>query len=132
MRILLKMSSQYSKVLQALLLNRGSSTEDDACTIRGLVEEVLLNMGDEQNLIRTLLAIKDEVEVMEQGAHVAKEKAYLEREKIEEEIKYLDSNDLKPCSYTSTPELYEPYDDDYYYDSDRETKKNIWRQSMLK
>lgn len=64
MRILLKMSSQYSKVLQALLLNRGSSTEDDACTIRGLVEEVLLNMGDEQNLIRTLLAIKDEVKVM--------------------------------------------------------------------
>lgn len=49
-----------------------------------------------------------------------KEKAYLERENIEEESKDLDSNDLKSCSYTSTPELYEHYDDDYYYDSDRD------------
>lgn len=40
--------------------------------MKGLVDEALLNMGDEQNLIRTLLAIKDNLDELETPTFMAK------------------------------------------------------------
>jgi hypothetical protein len=62
------MSSHDAKVLQHLVLNLASSVESRAVNIRTFLEEAFRHLGDEHYLLNALLAIRKEVDLMEQDA----------------------------------------------------------------
>lgn len=77
------MSIQDAKLLQTLALNLRSIVETSACKIRSLLEDAFMQLGDEHYLINVLLAIQQEVEVMEQDRSTSD----AEMEGTEEELK---------------------------------------------
>jgi hypothetical protein len=129
LRIGIKMSSHDAKVLQNLVLNLASSVETGALNIRSFLEEAFRHLGDEHYLLNVLLAIRKEVDLMEQDALESKARSDPEKERMEEEIKLVEPVNLVPRQFPftppSSPELYEASDNDSY-DSDRSTRYSIW------
>jgi hypothetical protein len=129
LRIRIKMSSHDAKVLQHLVLNLASSVETGAFNIRSFLEEAFRHLGDEHYLLNALLAIRKEVDLMEQDALESKARSDPEKERMEEQINL--AKPVKPVprqiTFTSpsSPELYEASDNDSY-DSDRSTRYSIW------
>ena len=123
------MSSHDAKVLQNLVLNLASSVETGALNIRSFLEEAFMHLGDEHYLLNALLAIRKEVDLMEQDALESKARSDQEKERMEEEIKLMEAVNLVPRQFpftpSSSPELYEASDNDSY-DSDRSTRYSIW------
>ena len=116
------MSSQDAKLLQHLVLNLASSVETGAFNIRSFLEEAFRHLGDEHYLLNALLAIRKEVDQMEQDALESKARS-------EEQISLAEPVRPVPRQITftppSSPELYEASDNDSY-DSDRSTRYSIW------
>ena len=129
MRIQIKMSSHDAKVLQNLVLNLASSVETGAFNIRTFLEEAFHHLGDEHYLLNALLAIRKEVDLMEQDAIESKARSDPEKDRMEEEITLAQDANPVPRQITftppSSPELYEASDNDSY-DSDRSTRYSIW------
>jgi hypothetical protein len=129
LRIGSKMSSHDAKVLQNLVLNLASSVETGALNIRSFLEEAFMHLGDEHYLLNALLAIRKEVDLMEQDALESKARSDPEKEMMEQEIKVVEHvNPVPHNPFTpppSSPELYEASDNDSY-DSDRSTRYSIW------
>ena len=84
------MSSHDAKLLQNLVLTLASSVETGAFNIRSFLEEVFLHLADEHYLLNALLAIRNEVDLMEQDALESKARSDPEKERMEEEIKVLE------------------------------------------
>ena len=103
MRIGIKMSSHDAKVLQNLVLNLASSVETGAFNIRSFLEEVFLHLADEHYLLNALLAIRNEVDLMEQDALESKARSDPEKERVEEEIKLVEPVNLVPRQFPFTP-----------------------------
>jgi hypothetical protein len=130
LRIRIKMSSHDAKVLQHLVLNFASSVETGAFNIRSFLEEAFRHLGDEHYLLNALLAIRKEVDLMEQDALESKARSDPEKERMEEQINLAEPVKPVPRQITftpppSSPELYEASDNDSY-DSDRSTRYSIW------
>jgi hypothetical protein len=130
LRIGIKMSSHDAKVLQNLVLNLASSVETGALNIRSFLEEAFHHLGDEHYLLNALLAIRKEIDLMEQDALENKARSDPEKERMEEEIKLVEAVNPVPRQFPftptpSSPELYEASDNDSY-DSDRSTRYSIW------
>jgi hypothetical protein len=129
LRIRIKMSSHDAKVLQNLVLNLASSVESGAFNIRTFLEEAFRHLGDEHYLLNALLAIRKEVDLLEQDALESKARSDQEKERMEEQINLAKAAKTVPRQFTSTPpsspELYEASDNDSY-DSDRSTRYSIW------
>jgi hypothetical protein len=129
LRIGIKMSSHDAKVLQNLVLNLASSVETGAFNIRSFLEEAFRHLGDEHYLLNALLAIRKEVDLMEQDALESKARSDPEKERMEEEIKLVEPMNPVPRQFPFIPpsslELYEASDNDSY-DSDRSTRYSIW------
>jgi hypothetical protein len=80
------MSSHDAKLLQNLVLNLASSVETGALNIRSFLEEAFMHLDDEHYLLNALLAIRKEVDLMEQDALESKARSDPEKERMEEEI----------------------------------------------
>ena len=123
------MSSHDAKVLQHLVLNLASSVETGAFNIRSFLEEAFCHLGDEHYLLNALLAIRKEVDLMEQDALESKARSDPEKDRMEEQITLAQDANPVPRQITftppSSPELYEASDNDSY-DSDRSTRYSIW------
>jgi hypothetical protein len=118
------MSSHDAKVLQNLVLTLASSVETGAFNIISFLEEAFMHLGDEHYLLNALLAIQKEVDLMEQDALESKARPDQEKERMEEELNVLEQVNLvdqNPFTPPSSPELYEPSDNDSY-DSNRSTR----------
>ena len=77
---------------------------------------------------RYLLAVKDVVQELEYQALVAKEHAFPERQRLDDDIATVDEDDLLPASYAPFVNESSNTDDSYYnVDSDRETRYSVWR-----
>jgi hypothetical protein len=129
LRIRIKMSNHDAKVLQHLVLNLASSVETGAFNIRSFLEEAFHHLGDEHYLLNALLAIRKEVDLMEQDALESKARSNPEKERMEEQINLAEAVKPVPRQFNftppSSPELYEASDNDPY-DSDRSTRYSIW------
>ena len=131
MSIRFKMTSRDAKVLQHLVLNLAFSMATGAFNIRSFLEEDFLHLGDEHYLINALLAIRKEVDLMEQDALESKARSDPEKERMEEQINLAEAAKTVPRQFTftppppSSPKLYEASDNDSY-DSDRSTRYSIW------
>jgi hypothetical protein len=129
LRIRIKMSTHDAKVLQHLVVNLASSVESGAFNIRSFLEEAFRHLGDEHYLLNALLAIRKEVDLLEQDALESKARSDPEKERMEEQINLAEPVKPVPRQITftppSSPELYEASDNDSY-DSDRSTRYSIW------
>ena len=105
MRIGIKMSSPDAKELQNLVLNLAFSMETGAFNIRSFLEEDFLHLGDEHYLLNALLAIRKEVDLMEQDALESKARSDPEKERMEEEIKLMEPMNPVPRQFPFTPYL---------------------------
>ena len=81
-----KMSSHDVKLVQNLVLNLASSVESRAVNIRTFLEEAFRHLGDEHYLLNALLAIRKEVDLMEQDAIESKARSDPEKDRMEAEI----------------------------------------------
>jgi hypothetical protein len=105
LRIRIKMSSHDAKVLQNLVLNLASSVESGAVNIRTFLEEAFRHLGDEHYLLNALLAIRKEVDQMEQDALESKARSDPEKERMEEQINLAEAAKTVPRQFTFTPFL---------------------------
>jgi hypothetical protein len=103
LRIRIKMSSHDAKVLQHLVLNLASSVEIGAFNIRSFLEEAFRHLGDEHYLLNALLAIRKEVDLMEQDALESKARSDPEKERMEEQINLAEAVKPVPRQFTFTP-----------------------------
>jgi hypothetical protein len=97
------MSSHDAKVLQNLVLNLASSVESGAFNIRTFLEEAFRHLGDEHYLLNALLAIRKEVDMMEQDALESKARSDPEKERMEEQIHLAEPAKTAPRQFTFTP-----------------------------
>ena len=97
------MSSHDAKVLQNLVLNLASSVESGAFNIRTFLEEAFRHLGDEHYLLNALLAIRKEVDLMEQDALESKARSDPEKERMEEQINLAEDAKPVPRHLTFTP-----------------------------
>jgi hypothetical protein len=97
------MSSHDAKVLQHLVLNFASSVETGAFNIRSFLEEAFRHLGDEHYLLNALLAIRNEVDLMEQDALESKARSDPEKERMEEQINLAEAVKPVPRQFTFTP-----------------------------
>jgi hypothetical protein len=97
------MSSHDAKVLQNLVLNLASSVETGAFNIRTFLEEAFRHLGDEHYLLNALLAIRKEVDKMEQDALESKARSDPEKERMEEQIHLAEPAKTRPRQFTYTP-----------------------------
>jgi hypothetical protein len=65
--------------------------------------EAFRHLGDEHYLINALLAIRKEVDLMEQDALESKARSDLEKERMEEEIKLVEPMNPVPRQFPFTP-----------------------------
>lgn len=122
------MRNNDAKVLQKLVLTLASLVENGAFRIREFLEEAFMHLGDEHYLLNALLAIQKEVDLLEQDALEAKARSDPKKERLDEEMKNLEPVQAlyqNPFTLSSSPELYEPSDNDSY-DFDRSTRYSIW------
>ena len=103
MTIEIKMSSHDAKVVQNLVLNLASSVESRAVNIRTFLEEAFRHLGDEHYLLNALLAIRKEVDLMEQDALESKARSDPEKERMEEQINLAQDAKPVPRQITFTP-----------------------------
>jgi hypothetical protein len=97
------MSSHDAKVLQNLVLNLASSVETGAFNIRSFLEEAFRHLGDVHYLLNALLAIRKEVDLMEQDALESKARSDPEKERMEEQINLAEPANPVPRQFTFTP-----------------------------
>jgi hypothetical protein len=97
------MSSHDAKVLQHLVLNLASSVETGAFNIRSFLEEAFRHLGDEHYLLNALLALRKEVDLMEQDALESKARSDPEKERMEEQINLAEPVKPVPRQITFTP-----------------------------
>ena len=97
------MSSHDAKVLQHLVLNLASSVESGVVNIRTFLEEAFRHLGDEHYLLNALLAIRKEVDLMEQDALESKARSDPEKERMEEQINLAEPVKPVPRQITFTP-----------------------------
>jgi hypothetical protein len=97
------MSSHDAKVVQHLVLNLASSVESRAVNIRTFLEEAFRHLGDEHYLLNALLAIRKEVDLMEQDAIESKARSDPEKERMEEQINLAQDAKPVPRQITFTP-----------------------------
>jgi hypothetical protein len=103
LRIGIKMSSHDAKVLQNLVLNLASLVETGALNIKSFLEEAFLHLGDEHYLLNALLAIRKEVDLMEQDALESKARSDPKKERMEEEIKLVEHVNPVSRQFPFTP-----------------------------
>jgi hypothetical protein len=127
------MASSTEDNMKALLKVLVDCAEDATKTLGGLVDHALDHMHDEEIVARTLYAIKDKLELMQQDALEAKVQAFPEI------VKY-DGDDISvdPTSPSTPPTVTEPFvhedefycpdvsDEWYFSDSDRSTRNSYW------
>ena len=97
------MSTHDAKVLQHLVVNLASSVESGAFNIRSFLEEAFRHLGDEHYLLNALLAIRKEVDLMEQDALETKARSDPEKERMEEQINLAEAAKTAPRQFTFTP-----------------------------
>jgi hypothetical protein len=97
------MSSHDAKVLQNLVLNLASLVETGALNIKSFLEEAFLHLGDEHYLLNALLAIRKEVDLMEQDALESKARSDPKKERMEEEIKLVEHVNPVSRQFPFTP-----------------------------
>ena len=98
-----KMSSHDVKLVQNLVLNLASSVESRAVNIRTFLEEAFRHLGDEHYLLNALLAIRKEVDLMEQDAIESKARSDPEKDRMEEQINLAQDAKPVPRQITFTP-----------------------------
>jgi hypothetical protein len=103
LRIRIKMSTHDAKVLQHLVVNLASSVESGAFNIRSFLEEAFRHLGDEHYLLNALLAIRKEVDLLEQDALESKARSDPEKERMEEQINLAEPVKPVPRQITFTP-----------------------------
>jgi hypothetical protein len=99
----IKMSSHDAKLVQNLVLNLASSVESRAVNIRTFLEEAFRHLGDEHYLLNALLAIRKEVDLMEQDAIESKARSDPEKDRMEEQINLAQDAKPVPRQITFTP-----------------------------
>jgi hypothetical protein len=129
---LLMASSQEDK-MKALRKVLVDCTEDATKSLGGLVDHALDHMHDEEILARTLFAIKDKLELLQQDALEAKVQAFPEVAKYEWDDISVDPPSPSPPPTVTDPsvdeeEFYCPdvSDEWYFSDSDRSTRNSYW------
>ena len=98
-----KMSSHDVKLVQNLVLNLASSVESRAVNIRTFLEEAFRHLGDEHYLLNALLAIRKEVDLMEQDTLESKARSDPEKERMEEQINLAEAAKPVPRQFSFTP-----------------------------
>jgi hypothetical protein len=99
----IKMSSHDVKLVQNLVLNLASSVESRAVNIRTFLEEAFRHLGDKHYLLNALLAIRKEVDLMEQDAIESKARSDPEKDRMEEQINLAQDANPVPRQITFTP-----------------------------
>ena len=127
------MASSKEDNMKALLKVLVDCAEDATKTLGGLVDHALDHMHDEEILARTLYAIKDKLELLQQDALEAKVQAFLEITKYQgDDISVEPTTPSTPPTVTDRSfdedELYclEVSDEWYFRDSDRSTRNSYW------
>jgi hypothetical protein len=118
------------KVLMKVLVD---CTEDATKSLGGLVDHALDHMHDEEILARTLFAMKEKLELLQQDALEAKVQAFPEIAKYEWDDIIVDPPSPSPPPTVTDPsveeeEFYCPdvSDEWYFSDSDRSTRNSYW------
>jgi hypothetical protein len=127
------MASSTEENIKALFKVLVDCDEDVTKSLGGLVDHALDHMHDEEIVARTLFAIKERLELLQQDALKAKVQAFPEIAKYQ-------GNDisLEPATPSTLPtvtdrsfdedEMYCPdvSDEWYFSDSDRSTRNSYW------
>ena len=127
------MASSIEENMKVLLKVLVDCAEDATKWVGGLVDHALDHMHDEEIVARTLFAMKEKLELLQQDALEAKVQAFPEI------VKY-DGDDLsvEPTSPSTPPTVTEPSVDEeefycpdvsdewYFSDSDRSTRNSYW------
>jgi hypothetical protein len=131
---LLIMASSTEDKMKGLLKVLVDCAEDATKSLGGgLVDHALDHMHDEEILARTLLAMKEKLELLQQDALEAKVQAFPEIAKYEWDDMIVEPPSLSPPPTVTDPsveeeELYCPdvSDEWYFSDSDRSTRNSYW------
>jgi hypothetical protein len=127
------MASSTEENMKTLLKVLVDCAEDGTKSLGGLVDHALDHMHDEEIVARTLFAIKERLELLQQDALEAKVQAFPEIAKYQG-----DDISLEPTTPSNPPtvtdrsfdedELYCPDVSDkwYFSDSDRSTCNSYW------
>jgi hypothetical protein len=127
------MASSTEENMKALLKVLVDCAEDATKSLGGLVDHALDHMHDEEIVARTLFAIKERLELLQQDALEAKVQAFPEIAKYQgDDISLEPTTPSTPQTVTDRSfdedELYYPEvsDEWYFIDSDRSTRNSYW------
>jgi hypothetical protein len=127
------MASSTEENMKALLKVLIDCAEDATKSLGGLVDHALDHMHDEEIVARTLFAIKERLELLQQDALEAKVQAFPEIAKYQgDDISLEPTTPSTPQTVTDRSfdedELYYPEvsDEWYFIDSDRSTRNSYW------
>jgi hypothetical protein len=127
------MASSTEENMKALLKVLVDCAEDATKSLGGLVDHALDHMHDEEIVARTLFAMKERLELLQQDALEAKLQAFPEIAKYEG-----DDISLEPTTPSTPPTVTNrSFDEDEFYcldvsdewyfsDSDRSTRNSYW------
>jgi hypothetical protein len=127
------MASSTEENMKTLLKVLVDCAEDATKSLGGLVDHDLDHMHDEEIVARTLFAIKERLELLQQDALEAKVQAFLEIAKSQD-----DDISVEPTTSSTPPtvidrsfdedDLYCPEvsDEWYFSDSNRSTRNSYW------
>jgi hypothetical protein len=127
------MASSQEDKMKALMKVLVDCTKDATKSLGGLVDHALDHMHDEEILARTLFAMKEKLELLQQDALEAKVQAFPEIAKYEWDDIIVDPPSPSPPPTVTDPsveeeEFYCPdvSDEWYFSDSDRSTRNSYW------
>lgn len=127
------MASSTEENMKALLKVLVDCAEDATKSLGGLVDHALDHMHDEEIVARTLFAMKEKLELLQQDALEAKVQAFPEIAKYEwDDISVQPPSPSTPTTVTDPfvdeEEFYCPNvsDDWSFSDSDRSTRNSYW------
>jgi hypothetical protein len=127
------MASSTEENMKALLKVLVDCAEDATKSLGGLVDHAIDHMHDEEIIARTLFAIKDRLDLLQQDALEAKVQAFPEIAKYEgDDISVEPTTPSMPPTVTERSfdedDLYCPKVSDEWYlsDSDRSTRNSYW------
>jgi hypothetical protein len=127
------MASSIEENMKALLKVLVDCAEDATKSLDGLVDHALDHMHDEEIVARTLFAMKEKLELLQQDALEAKVQAFPEIAKYEG-----DDISVEPTTPSTLPTVTDPSIDEeefycpdvsdewYFNDSDRSTRNSYW------